>query len=266
MNHTIPRVQEWVDQSTFRLGCTPIVNLFEQVAEPIVLDQGRYEYRIVPDVGAPRGMEIYSIDEVTSTDPATSVTTTYRPFYSFHHTRNGDDGADVLARLAPGFDARRRPRHRPVSASHGSRFPSAAAGRRHARRPHDLHESRSAESIAACRRAAVFRAGRGRAARRNPLPQDADRAAASAAAPRPLLGAGLAFDAQLSLARRPDRRARCPARNPAALRFQRSAGRAAAVGRRDAAVDRGDHAARHAANHRPHRQPRRAAASPVAWK
>ncbi len=92
LNHTIPRVQEWVDQSTFRLGCTPIVNLFEQVAEPIVLDQGRYEYRIVPEVAAPRGMEIYSIDEVTSTDPATSVTTTYRPFYSFHHTRNGDDG------------------------------------------------------------------------------------------------------------------------------------------------------------------------------
>lgn len=93
LNHTIPRVQEWVDQSTFRLGCTPIVNLFEQVAEPIVLDQSRYEYRIVPDVTAPRGTEIYSIDEVTSTDPATSVTTTYRSFYSFHHNRNVDDGA-----------------------------------------------------------------------------------------------------------------------------------------------------------------------------
>jgi type VI secretion system protein ImpG len=92
LNHTIPRVQEWVDQSTFRLGCTPVVNLFEQVAEPIILDQSRYEYRIVPDVAQPRGMEIYSIDEVTSTDPETSVTTTYRPFYSFHHNRNGDDG------------------------------------------------------------------------------------------------------------------------------------------------------------------------------
>ncbi|HKD35420.1 MAG TPA: type VI secretion system baseplate subunit TssF, partial [Pirellulales bacterium] len=92
LNHTIPRVQEWVDQSTFRLGCAPIVNLFEQIAEPIVLNQERYEYRIVPDVAAPRGMEIYSIDEVTSTDPETSVTTTYRPFYSYHHTRDGDHG------------------------------------------------------------------------------------------------------------------------------------------------------------------------------
>ena len=92
LNNTNNRVQEWVDQSTFRLGCAPIVNLFEQVAEPIVLDESRYEYRIVPDVAAPRGMEIFSIDEVTSTDPATSKTTTYRPFYSYHHNRNSDDG------------------------------------------------------------------------------------------------------------------------------------------------------------------------------
>ena len=37
-----------VSKSTFRLGCAPVVNLFEQVAEPILMEQKRFEYRIVP--------------------------------------------------------------------------------------------------------------------------------------------------------------------------------------------------------------------------
>ena len=33
----------------FRLGCTPIVNLFAQTSEPIVIDRRHYEYRLVAD-------------------------------------------------------------------------------------------------------------------------------------------------------------------------------------------------------------------------
>jgi type VI secretion system protein ImpG len=91
LDHTVPRVEEWIDRTTFRMGCTPIINLFEQVAEPIALDQGQFEYRVVPDVANQRGMEVYSIDEVISVDPATSTTTVYRPFYSFHHRREGSE-------------------------------------------------------------------------------------------------------------------------------------------------------------------------------
>ena len=39
-----------VTAKTFRLGCAPIVNLFQQTAEPILLDHTRYEYQVVPDV------------------------------------------------------------------------------------------------------------------------------------------------------------------------------------------------------------------------
>ena len=46
-----------------------MVNLFEQTAEPIPLTQARYEYRIVPDVANPDGMEVYSVDAVISVDP-----------------------------------------------------------------------------------------------------------------------------------------------------------------------------------------------------
>ena len=35
-----------VTDKTFRLGCAPIINLFNQTAEPILLDQRKYR---VPD-------------------------------------------------------------------------------------------------------------------------------------------------------------------------------------------------------------------------
>jgi type VI secretion system protein ImpG len=84
-NRTMPALEQGVDGRTFRLGCTPIVNLFEQIAEPIPLTQTRNEYRIVPDVAHPYGLEVYSVDSVTSTDPAAGKTTEYQPFYSFRH-------------------------------------------------------------------------------------------------------------------------------------------------------------------------------------
>ena len=82
-NRNIPALAQEVDAATFRLGCTPVVNLFEQVAEPIELKHTRFEYRVVPDVGHQEGMEVYSVDAVTGTSPGSA--TTYEPFYSFRH-------------------------------------------------------------------------------------------------------------------------------------------------------------------------------------
>lgn len=86
-NRTSPGLEQGVDALTFRLGCTPVVNLFEQVAEPIPLTHLKHEYRLVPDVAHPRGMEVYSVDSVTSADPTAAKTTEYQPFYSFRHGR-----------------------------------------------------------------------------------------------------------------------------------------------------------------------------------
>ncbi len=84
LDRKMERLEPIVDATTFKLGCTPVMNLFEQTAEPILLTQTKTEYRIVPDVAAPHGTEVYSIDSVTSVDPARG-TTEYRPFYSFRH-------------------------------------------------------------------------------------------------------------------------------------------------------------------------------------
>jgi type VI secretion system protein ImpG len=85
LNQPVGSLQQAVDAQTFRLGCTPVVNLFEQTAEPIHVTQLRYEYRIVPDVARPLSTEVYSVDAVTSIDPAASSVTEYQPFYSFRH-------------------------------------------------------------------------------------------------------------------------------------------------------------------------------------
>jgi type VI secretion system protein ImpG len=73
-----------ITRDTFRLGCTPIVNLFQQSADPISLTQTEYEYRVAPDRRRPRALEIYSIDSVRASSPNDEAVE-YQPFYSFKH-------------------------------------------------------------------------------------------------------------------------------------------------------------------------------------
>jgi len=79
-----------VSPRVFRLGCTPIVNLFPKTAEPILIDQRRYEYPVVPDARRPNATEVFSVDDVASIDPATQRIVQFRPFYSFRHSASGD--------------------------------------------------------------------------------------------------------------------------------------------------------------------------------
>lgn len=85
LNRTQANLEQSIDASTFRLGCTPIVNLFEQTAEPIALTQSRFEYRITPDVAYQMGKEVYSVQSVVSVDSTSNQETEYQPFYSFKH-------------------------------------------------------------------------------------------------------------------------------------------------------------------------------------
>jgi type VI secretion system protein ImpG len=56
-----------VTADTFRLGCTPVVNLFSQRAEPIRVHPGTAEYRVVPDLRRPLSMELFAIERATLT-------------------------------------------------------------------------------------------------------------------------------------------------------------------------------------------------------
>lgn len=117
------RLEQEINNNTFRLGCTPIVNLFEKICEPIQLSQKKYRYKLTPDVHHPDGMEVYSVDTIKSADPHN--TRIYHPFYSFHRPNTceetqafwyasrseslaaGDAGTDVyLHTVDPDFDPR----------------------------------------------------------------------------------------------------------------------------------------------------------------
>ena len=79
-----------VTADTLRLGCTPVVNLFSQVAEPVQLTQRRQEYMIVPDARRRAWTGIFSVEQVSLTSPGTKNVLRVEPFHSFrHHTEPG---------------------------------------------------------------------------------------------------------------------------------------------------------------------------------
>jgi type VI secretion system protein ImpG len=79
-----------ISAQTFRLNCTPIVNLFTQTAEPIRMDETRAEYPVVPDARRRRGMEVFSVDQVLSSNLGSEEITYFEPFYSLRHSSAGD--------------------------------------------------------------------------------------------------------------------------------------------------------------------------------
>jgi type VI secretion system protein ImpG len=84
LNRTSADLERQVSADTFRLGCTPMVNLFRMRADPFVLNHTQTEYRIIPDARRPAAVEIYSIDKVFATSPA-GEQVEFAPFYSIHH-------------------------------------------------------------------------------------------------------------------------------------------------------------------------------------
>lgn len=92
----LARLEQTVGAETFRLHCTPIVNLFQQLAEPIQINQERYEYTVVPDVRRPLGLEVYSIDSVRkfSRSREREAIVEFQPFYSVRHGVEGEDAAN----------------------------------------------------------------------------------------------------------------------------------------------------------------------------
>ena len=75
-----------IDAETFKLSCTPVVNLFQQTAEPIRLDHTLSEYRVIPDARRLSPLEVYSIKKVMSVDEDKQID--YEPLYGIKHDIN----------------------------------------------------------------------------------------------------------------------------------------------------------------------------------
>ncbi len=90
LKRTTPDLERGIKADTFLTGCTPVVNLFEQRAEPIQLTHSVSEYRVVADARRPKAMEIYAVNEVTAAS-SDGDQQKYLPFYGVHHAELESD-------------------------------------------------------------------------------------------------------------------------------------------------------------------------------
>lgn len=80
-----------VSAKTFRLGCSPIANLFPHIAEPIQIDHTRPEYPVVPDIRRPNAHEIFSVDSVVAANRNSNTVSEVKPLFSVTHGSTGQN-------------------------------------------------------------------------------------------------------------------------------------------------------------------------------
>lgn len=116
------RLLETISARNFALGCTPVVNLFCQNADPIRVTHATTQYPVVVDARRAFGYEVYSIDKVfrVKQTPQGESVDEFRPFFSLHHDDllEADDVPgdppparywhaqrdEVLAQQSPGYE------------------------------------------------------------------------------------------------------------------------------------------------------------------
>jgi type VI secretion system protein ImpG len=72
------------NRDSLALGCTPVINLFSQRAEPIAIDGTSAEYEVIADSRRPAALEVYSVDKVIVTGPDGAIKP-IRPIYGLTH-------------------------------------------------------------------------------------------------------------------------------------------------------------------------------------
>lgn len=68
-------------EGAFRLFCAPAINLFRKRCDPVLLDSGAHEFRVVPERVRPLDYEVYRLEEVYSDAAAGRPRRTYYPIY-----------------------------------------------------------------------------------------------------------------------------------------------------------------------------------------
>jgi type VI secretion system protein ImpG len=91
LDRSLPELERTIGQQSLALGCTPLVNLFPQRCEPVMLTHMDTQYRIVPDARRPRAAEIWSVERVRETQPDGS----FRPWRPFYRLTDSDPDPGV---------------------------------------------------------------------------------------------------------------------------------------------------------------------------
>lgn len=103
LGRTQPALENAIDASQFRLGCTPVANLFRRTADRIHVGATETEWHVIPDRSRPMDFEIFSIETLQAIGAGGEPTTPVQPFYLTHHDTD-PDAAKVY------YTMQRRPR------------------------------------------------------------------------------------------------------------------------------------------------------------
>jgi len=83
----------FVGRDTLKLGCTPVINLFQGESEPIRLNQRRAEYILRARGSREFPPEVFSVDEVCAITPSAPRRIPFEPFFSYRNRRDsGEEG------------------------------------------------------------------------------------------------------------------------------------------------------------------------------
>jgi type VI secretion system protein ImpG len=93
LNRSKAELERAVGAEHIAIGCTPIVNLFEQQCEPVKINHSDIEYRVVPDARRSGGMEVWALNDVRAVKQDGS-SRPWRPFYRLTH---GDQSAEAAS-------------------------------------------------------------------------------------------------------------------------------------------------------------------------
>ena len=80
-----------VSEQNFILGCTPIINLFPKISEPIDLNYQSVSYRLVGDQRNEDSTEIHSILKVVAASNGGRETEAFAPYFSYDYDREAKD-------------------------------------------------------------------------------------------------------------------------------------------------------------------------------
>jgi type VI secretion system protein ImpG len=90
LDRTVPELERTIGADALALGCTPIINLFQQRCEAISLTHTDTEYRVVPDVRRSTAIEVWQVERVHETQPG-GTRRLWRPFYRLTNSDADED-------------------------------------------------------------------------------------------------------------------------------------------------------------------------------
>jgi type VI secretion system protein ImpG len=82
---TLPNEHRLISTESFALNCTPVVNLFPKISEPVAIDHRQVQYRLVADARRDLMTEVHSIAHLSGSMDPESDTEILRPYFSLHH-------------------------------------------------------------------------------------------------------------------------------------------------------------------------------------